>query len=380
MSNTLTNLIPLLFSALDVVSREQVGFIPAVTMDATGERAAVNQVIRTFQTPQVTASNITPAPVVPTYSGQTIGSKTLTITNAKAIGIPWTGEEILSLQGGFGIDPILRDQAVQAMRTLVNLVEADIAAQYAYASRVIAPASSTPFSTNLADSANLLKALKDNGAPEGDLHLVINTTAGAALRTLANLTRANEAGTTVIQRQGTLINLAGFEIRESAAVVHTTAGTGTSYLINNSGGYAVGSTTLALDTGSGTIIAGDFITIGSDTNKYLVTTALATGSLTIAAPGLLVAAANNDTVTVGAAYAANAAFSRNAIAVAMRAPAVPKGGDLAVDSTIITDPRSGISFEIRHYKGYRMETFEVGLAWGVSTIKSEHFVLLSGAA
>jgi hypothetical protein len=380
MANTLTNLIPLLFSALDVVSREQVGFLPAVTLDATGERAALNQVIRTFQTPQATASDITPSPVVPTYSGQTIGSKPLTITKSKAVGIPWTGEEILSLQGGFGIDPILRDQAVQAMRTLVNLAEADVAAQYAYASRVIAPASSTPFSTNLADSANLLKALKDNGAPEGDMHLVINTTAGAALRSLANLTRANEAGTTVIQRQGTLINLAGFEIRESAAVVKTTAGTGASYLINNSGGYAVGSTTLAVDTGSGTIIAGDYITIGStDTNKYLVTTALAAGSLVIAAPGLLIAAADNATVTVGATYSANMAFTRNAIAVAMRAPAVPRGGDLAVDSTIITDPRSGISFEIRHYKGYRMETFEVGLAWGVAMIKSEHSVVFAGA-
>ena len=378
MANTLTNLIPLLFSALDVVSREQVGFIPAVTMDATGERAAINQVIRTFQTPQATASDIIPAPVVPTYSGQTIANKPLTITKSKAVGIPWTGEEVLSLQAGFGIDPILRDQAVQAMRTLVNLVEADIAAQYAFASRAISPASSTPFSTNLADPANLLKGLKDNGAPEGDMHLVINTTAGAALRSLANLTRANEAGTTVIQRQGTLINLSGFEIRESAQVVNAVHGSGSGYLINNSGGYAVGSTTLAVDTGSGTIVAGDYITIGSDTNKYLVTTALATGSLTIAAPGLLVAAADNAAVTVGSSYAANMAFTRNAIAVAMRAPAVPQGGDLAIDDTIITDPRSGISFEVRHYKGYRMETFEVGLAWGVAMIKPEHSFIFIG--
>ncbi|MCL5459753.1 hypothetical protein M3M33_14045, partial [Loigolactobacillus coryniformis] len=51
MANTLTDLAPDLYAALDVVSRELVGMIPSVTVDARVNQAAVGQIIRSHVVP-----------------------------------------------------------------------------------------------------------------------------------------------------------------------------------------------------------------------------------------------------------------------------------------------------------------------------------------
>lgn len=377
MANTITSLVPDLYNALDIVSRELVGFIPAVSSDMTFERAAVGQVVRSPVAPASTASDITPNVTPPDDGDQTIGNVTMQITKARRVPVRWNGEQSLGLNNnGPTRSRIMIDQFAQAMRTLTNEVESDLAALHVNASRAYGTAGTTPFGTagDFQDASNALKILKDNGSPIGDAQLVIDTSAGAKL--LGLQARYDIAGDVIMQNQGIIINKAGFAIRESAQVNTNTAGTGSGYLINNASGYAVGATTLALDTGTGTILAGDIITIGA--HKYVVASALSGGSLTIQAPGLRAAVADNATVTVVAAAARNMAFSRSAIALATRAPALPEEGDSAADRMIITDPRSGLSFEVSMYKQYRQVQYEVALAWGVKAVKPAHIALLLG--
>lgn len=376
---TITNLVPDLYSALDVVSRELVGFIPSVSSDMTFERAAVGQTVRSPVAPAASAGDITPGVTPPDDGDQTIGNVSMTITKARRVPIRWNGEQSLGLDNnGPGRSTIMRDQFAQAMRTLCNEVEADIAATYASASRAYGTAATTPFASTLGDAAQIRKILADNGAPLGDLSLVMNTSAGAALRTLGQLSKANEAGTIALREQGVLLNIYGMNLRESAQVSSATAGTGASYVTNTGSTYAIGTTTIAVDTGSGTVLAGDVVTFAGDANKYVVTTALSGGSLTIAAPGLKQTLADGVAMTVVATSARNMAFARSAIALATRAPALPGEGDSADDRMVVTDERSGLSFEVAMYKQYRQVQYEVSLAWGVKAVKPEHMAILLG--
>lgn len=385
MANTLTNLIPDVYTALDVVSRELVGIVPAMTRDATYERAAVGQNVRVFVAPAATATDITPGVTPPDDGDQTIGNVNMTITKAKRVPFRWNGEQTRGINnGGPGTLSIQQNQIAQAIRTLVNLMEADAANLVLQASRATGTAGSTPFASTLTDTAQCRKILEDNGAPLTDLHLVVDTTAAANMRTLTQLTKANEAGGSQTLRYGSLLNLHGFDIGESAQIPTPAIGTSNNAGTTNTAGYAVGATSITLAAaGTGTILAGDIITFTGDTNKYVVTTGIASlaagGTIVIAAPGLRKAiAASNVTVTVVGSSTRNFFFARNAIAGAFRLPALPDGGDLAKDRAIITDPLSGLSFEIAMYPQYRQMQYEISAAWGVAMVKAEHAGVLLG--
>lgn len=386
MANTITNLIPDLHEALDTVSRELVGLIPAVASEMTFERAAVGQTVRSPVAPAASAGDITPAVTPPDDGDQTIGNKDMAITKARRVPVRWNGEQSKGISsGGIPRSRLMQNQFAQAMRTLANEVEADLAGLYKDASRAFGTAGTTPFGTagEFDDAAEVLRILKDNGAPGGDNHLVINTAAGAKF--IGFQSRADVAGDVELQRQGILRQLAGLDMRESGQIL--TAGsnviTGT---VTVTGANAIGATTINLTTAAGAAVsaaAGDVITFAGDSNKYVVAAtatigASTTGDIVLAEPGLRVATSGSEAVSGVAAAARNMCFNRGAIALATRAPALPEEGDSAVDREIITDPRSGLSFEVSMYMQYRQVQYEVALAWGVKTIKPEHFALLLG--
>ena len=380
MANVLTDLAADIYRAADIVGRELVGFIPASTVNASDEQVAVGQNVRSFATPSATAVTISPSMTIPEGTDQTLTNKTLTLTNQRGVQIPYTGEDVRFLDGGAGYETVYGAQIQQAMRTLVNEMEADLAEEaYKNASRAVGTAGTTPFASNFDTVAEARQILADNGMPmnDGRSSLVINTSAGTNLRNLSTLNQVNTSGNEELLRRGTMLDLMGVMIKESSQVQDHTKGTGTSYLVNNASA-AIGDTTIPADGGSGTVLAGDIITIAGDTNKYVVNTALTGGNIVIGDTGLRVAVADNAAITVGNNYTANILMHQAGMELVMRAPAKPVGGDAAEDVLIIQDPTSGLVFEVAVYKGFNKAMIQVGAVWGYKAWNSDAIAVVMG--
>ena len=294
MANVLDGLMPTLYAALDQVSREIIGFIPAVSVNAAPTGAAKDQTITIPVTPTVETHDIVPGQKPADDGDQSIGTVQMSIQKSKYAPVRWNGEEQLGVSSTGVYNVILAQQFAQAMRALANEVDADIAALYVNASRAYGTPGTTPFASGIDDIAQVRKILVDNGAPITDLQLVINTTAGAKLRSNAQLTKANEAGTDATLRRGVLLDINGFAIRESAQVKQHTAGKiEGSGLVNNGGGYEKGITSIAVDGASSIgLKAGDIINFG-DSEHYVVAQEASATPIVIAKPGLMLPVADD---------------------------------------------------------------------------------------
>lgn len=379
MANTLTGLIQYMHDSADIVSRELVGLIPAVYLNGKAEQVAKDQDITYDVVPTMVAEDTSPAATPPALVDQTVGTGTMKITKSRTVRFYWSGDDEAAM-GSTIKSAVENNKFAQAMRTLTNEMETDLAGLYASASRACGATGTIPFNTagDFGDAAQAAKILKDNGAPTSDMQLVINTAAGANL--IAKQSRADILGAAVdsMQRQGILINVAGFKIRESAQIKTVTAvGTNTGTYAAN-GAHSIGATSITLKTGTGTILAGDVIYFGTDTaNKYVVKTGLAAAGVCILnAPGLRKALVGDEAVTVHAVGARNMAFDRSAIHLLARLPKLPASGDAASDEYVMVDPRSGLPFRIALYKGYHANQIAISIAWGVAAVKSNHIALL----
>lgn len=385
-TTTLTGLIPTIYEAFDKVARELVGFIPAVSKDASPERAALNQTIRSPVVGAMAAENLTVDNVAASAPDQTIGYVDMTISKARSVPFGITGEEAKSVSGSLAT--INRDRIAQCLRTLTNEVEADLAALHVNASRAYGTYNATPFGTadDFSDFAQPRKILDDNGVPQSDLQMVLGGAAIANIRgKQSGLFKANEAASTELLRRGIVGEVEGWDIHNSGQVkTAVTVGTGANATTDNAG-YAVGATVLTLAAaGTGTILAGDIVTFAGDTNKYVVASGDADvsngGTITLAEPGLRVAmSAATKAITIIGATTRNMFFHRSAIQLATRAPAMPEGGDAADDVMVIQDPVSGIAYEFCVYRQKRQVRYEVNLAWGVKMIMPRFSGVLIGA-
>jgi hypothetical protein len=377
MANSYTGLVATLFGALDQVSQEPYGFIGSAFVNAEASRVAKGQELRYPITGDLVPGDITYGESGGVSGGDTINYGALTIQREMDIPITWTGAESLELGSTYQV--ILENQFAQAMRSIINLMEADAAALYVNASRAYGTAGTTPFQTagDYTDAAFLRQILIDNGCPASEIKMIVNTLSGAYIR--GKQGQYQMTGENNLRTSGVLYDMAGMQIRESSQIKTHTKGTGTGYLVNNGSGIAVGATAVAIDTGSGTVVPGDIVNFAdAGTHNYVVGTGVAAaGTISLNKPGVREAILDGKAMTIGGNYVANVAFHKMAVHMLSRLPPMPEGGDSAEMQEVLTHP-SGINFEVLKYKQKRQITYRIGASWGWKVVKPEWMGILRG--
>jgi hypothetical protein len=376
MANTLTALAPVLYSAAQEVSNEPFGVISAIDARFDSKGVAFGDSVKVPVAPTRTTSSFTAA-MTPTAGDDAVASSvSVAISAMDKVSWHLTGEQILSLENGGTQAEWVRQLVAQGMRALRN--KAEIAAAAAIkqgASRAIGTAGTTPFGSDINNIADIRKVLQDNGAPLADLQLVVDSAASLNLRKLGIIQQAYQAGSEEERRSGKLLRQFGFSIGESAGIAVHTKGTGASYV--TSGSTAVGTTDIALVTGTGTVLAGDVVTFAADTNnKYVVGTGVsAPGTISLNRPGARVTIATANALTVGNNYTPNLAFERSAVVGIMRPPIIP--ANPTISQMAISDSM-GMTYLLLDIAGYGMRTWELHLAYGFKVVQPEHVALLLG--
>jgi len=180
MSNNLTNLAPVLYSAAQTVAREPHGAINSITNNFSSKPCAQGDTIKVPVVPAKSAADFPPAPYTP--QGGDATAQTISVTVNKNRQVSWylTGEQMQSLNNADVNTEWVRQSVEQAMRTLVNEFEADVCnAAYKGASRGYGTVGTTPFASDLSALVEARKILADNGAPFADVSLITTTSAAA---------------------------------------------------------------------------------------------------------------------------------------------------------------------------------------------------------
>lgn len=376
MANTLTALVPVLFSAAQEVSGEPFGVIRAINVQFDHRGVAKGDTVTVPVAPTLSASDFTPAASSTAGADATATSVGVAITASKKVSWHLTGEQIRSLDNGGNSAEWARQLVAQGMRTLRNAAEADACAAIKQgASRAVGTAGTTPFGSDINLIADVRKAMADNGAPLADLQLCIDTSAGVNLRKLGIIQQAYQAGSDAERRSGDLLRQFGFSITESAGISTHTKGTGASYV--TSGATAPGVRDVALVTGTGTVLAGDVVTFAADAaNKYVVNTGVtAPGTISLGRPGARATIATANAMTIGNNYQPNMAFERNAVVGILRPPMMPVNPTM--EQLTISDA-AGMSYLLVQIAQYGQLTWELHLAWGFKVVQGEHVMLVMG--
>ncbi|SHI24609.1 P22 coat protein-gene protein 5 [Sporobacter termitidis DSM 10068] len=285
--------------------------------------------------------------------------------------------EVGALEGAVSFDDVNRIFIEPAAVALAQKINSDGLELYRDIPYIGGDAGTTP--DDLTDFAAAGLVLDQNKVPVVPRNALWDPVANSKFKTIPAVVNAEKSGTTDALRRGSIGTIFNLDNYMSQAVKKHTAGTlavggGTNPKIYPNAAVTAGATqmVLAVSGGSsptltGTLVAGDILTVKGKTYTITEGATAATNTITAKVYPALPALATTDEVTLTASHMANLAFNPNAFAFVTRPLVAPQGVQSYVTSY------NGVSLRVvRGYDmKYKKEMLSMDVLYGYKTMYPE---------
>ncbi len=385
MSNTLTSLVPKIFGKTLPSLRNTARAVQVCRTDFKNEVAKLGDTID-MPVP-VTSGTAAVAPGVypEANTAQVPTTKQIALSNwRRSEKVALTGKEMAEIDVGDFKQSKIYEQTIALIEELNAAVLLGMKNASYYQ---VGTAGTAPFGTSVLQqsSINVRRALNVGKAPVGDRHLVLGPTAEAAALSVAAISDASLRGNSGAKDDGSIGKVYGMMHWGDQQVVSHTGGTAASTRVHGTSIGAVGSSHLYLKAAStGTLKAGDLITIttSSVAYYYVVTADVAAVDTTSAgievlvSPPVQVTHVAGDTWIQAASHSANIGCQRGAYGLAIRPLDTEFLG--AGEHVQMTDDVTGLSLCYSLIPEFMQTSIMVSILYGHGPLRPGWLVRLLG--
>jgi len=388
MANTFDAIVNQIFARGLLALRQHAIMPRLINTDWSTEVAKQGDTVNVPVPSAVIVGDVTPGPTPPAGGNSTPSSVAIVLDRWKKSDMFVTDKEAREVAVG------ARDlQLSEHLKALANYVDAEILALYKGVYGYAGTAGTTPFAgggtPDLAEAVAVDRVLNDQLAPTEPRNMVLGTAAKAN----ALLVRAVQDASFRRAGEDTLSSamigdLLGFMWAMDQNIPTHTAGTITTGLVAKASTAVAAGTksfaaTTAASTGACALKEGDIINIAGHSQTYVLTAdatqASAATDVTLAIePGLEIALAGSEAITVKSSHVANLGFHRDAFALATRTlgPADGFMGGNVMRAAV--DPISGLTLTLEVSREYARTKYQWRILYGVKLVRRELACRLAG--
>lgn len=381
MANDFTTVIPKLL-AQGLLALRQQAIMPRLVNRAydtlAGERGS------TIDVPipsAVTVAAVSPAATPPSTASQTPTKAAISLSEWNEAAFYLSDKDMQEVMVG-----TIPMQASEAIKAIANQIDSDILALYKSVYSFVGTPASTPFGSNLDAYLAARKVLALRLSPMDPRFVVLDPAAEANALSLRAFQDASFRGDTGGIINGQIGNKLGALWAMDQNIPYHTASSDLVGAVNETGGVAAGTKTIAVDGFSAPANEGDVFTIDDQfesdgvTLRTFVAAAGCTTTSLVFEPGLATAfptADGNQVVTIKGSHVVNLAFHRDAFALAMRpfAGADPLGIGLFQSAV---DPVSGLVLRLEVTREFKRTRFSYDVLYGVKCVRPELACRIAG--